>query len=445
MQVKEAELSERGTVSTSSALKDLRERLRRGDLDPVQVAEEHLNRANANAGRNVYLAMNREWTLAEAAALPKRFPDPATRPPLYGLPVSLKDCFDLVGFPTSAGSRFYSERNGTAPADSWVAAKLRKEGAVIIGKTHMQQLAFGITGENPDFGDCAQPRDEKRLTGGSSSGAAASVQEGSAVAAIGTDTGGSIRVPAAVCGLAGYRSSVGLGDWTGAAHLAESFDTLGWLFRDLRDTPLLANALLDVPIVEHDPPSLLCIGAIDGRFLRDCDADVLQEFEHFQYDLRSLGMAIDPLDSAVWSDPLEIFAPIQASEAAGTHGGFREHFEAAIAERLLWGASFSGQGLAELRHKQVKFRDRFEGLFHEFNYLIAPCAPMSALLLGADHSATRKRILRYTSPASLAGVPVVTIPLKHSGVQLIGPCRADDKLVAFAAHLGEILAGQPHN
>src|SRR5205823_66012 len=95
------------------------------------------------------------------------------------------------------------------------------------------------TGENPDFGDCLQPGKEGALTGGSSSGACASVLEGSAAAAIGTDTGGSVRVPAALCGLAGYRASLGRGDWRGAAHLAESFDTMGWLFRDLEEAPLL--------------------------------------------------------------------------------------------------------------------------------------------------------------------------------------------------------------
>ncbi len=427
-----------------SPLSELRNLLNRGELDPVRIAEDCLSKANSNAGKNVYLSLDPRWTLAEAAALPDRFPEATSRPPLYGLPISLKDCFDLAGFPTSSGSRFYAEHNGIAAADSWVAEKLRNQGAVIIGKTHLQQIAYGITGENRDYGDCVQPRDPKLLTGGSSSGAAASVQEGSAIAAIGTDTGGSLRVPAALCGLASYRSSVGLGQWTGAAHLAESFDTLGWLFRDLRDAPLLANALLDVPIARHEPKSPLRVGAIDARFLRDCDADVFHDFEHFKYELRSQGMTVGAIDSAVWSDPLEIFAPIQASEASGVHGAYAEHFEPAIAERLIWGAAFPGQELAELRHKQRRFRESFESLFHDFDYLIAPCTPMSALAIGADHSATRKRILRYTSPASLAGVPVVTIPLPHAGIQLIGACRSDAQLVAFAAHLGELRSSASH-
>ncbi len=148
-------------------------------------------------------------------------------PRLWGVPISVKDCFDLAGSPTTCGVRFYRDLNGTATRDSWLVEQLRAAGAVIVGKTHLHALAYGITGENPEFGDCVQPRDSGALTGGSSSGAVASVQEGSAVAAIGTDTGGSVRAPAALGGLAGYRSTIGRGDWRGGAHLAVSFDTHG--------------------------------------------------------------------------------------------------------------------------------------------------------------------------------------------------------------------------
>ena len=117
--------------------------------------------------------------------------------------------------PLQLRTRFYRDLNGIAERDSWLVEKLRAAGAVITGKTHLHPLAYGITGENPDFGDCVQPQDPGALTGGSSSGAGASIMEGSAVAAIGTDTGGSIRVPAALCGFAGYRASLGRGNWRG--------------------------------------------------------------------------------------------------------------------------------------------------------------------------------------------------------------------------------------
>jgi len=163
-------------------LQQLAEQIARGDITPLAAAEAALARANSNASRNVYIALDSERVRQEADTLPQRFP-PAAKPPLYGVPVSIKDCFDVAGFPTTLGSRFYAERNGTAREDSAVAARLREQGALIIGKTHMHPLAYGITGENPDYGDCVQPSDAQRLTGGSSSGAAASVSSSTLISA----------------------------------------------------------------------------------------------------------------------------------------------------------------------------------------------------------------------------------------------------------------------
>ena len=212
-----------------SPIAKLRAALLAGETSPRQLAEQALARANQNAGRNVYLSLDKDWTLREADRVHKEFGkefSSGEKPSLFGLPVSLKDCFDLAGFRTTAGTRFYPEKNDIAREDSAVAKRLRAQGAVITGKTNLHPLAYGITGENPDFGDCLQPANAKLLTGGSTSGGAASVQEGSAVAAIGTDTGGSIRVPAALCGLAGYRASIGLAWdrelWAGGIHLAQS-------------------------------------------------------------------------------------------------------------------------------------------------------------------------------------------------------------------------------
>ena len=427
--------------SSNSDLSQLRKLLNADDADPSTVASEAVARANSNSAKNVYLSLDREWTLAEAAALSQRFSNKTERPLLYGLPISLKDCFDLAGFPTTCGSRFYAEHNGVAESDSWVAERLRSRGAILTGKTHLHQLAYGITGENSDYGDCTQPCNAARLTGGSSSGAAASVQEASAVAAIGTDTGGSIRCPAALCGLAGYRSSIGFGvgldSWRGAAHLAQSFDTLGWLFRDLRDAPFLANALLDVPLLTHCAERPIRIGVVDTAFLHDADPQVLQEFEAFQEELKDLGISVQSFDSGAWKGSFDIFAPIQASEAAAIHAGYFDHFEAAIAERLAWGASISEAELRRLRGRHEDFRQGFDHLFVSYDFLILPCAPVSSLAAGADHSETRKKILRYTSPASLAGTPVVAIPLDGAGVQLVGRHGGDAALMAFAAYLGE--------
>src|SRR5271155_2614930 len=319
--------------------------------EPALQAQEALARANSNAGRNVYLALDRERVLAEAEVLTARFPDPAQRPPLFGVPIGVKDCFDVAGYPTTCGSHFYADKNGIAAADSAVAARLRQAGAVIMGKTHLHQLAYGITGQNREYGDCVQPDNPQALTGGSSSGSSASVQEGSAVASIGTDTGGSIRVPAALCGLAGYRSSLGLGlglggaqAWEGGFHLAVSFDTLGWLFRDLRDGPALAAALLDVPVVAA--PQSVAIAAVGEAYLHDCEPAVLEMYRGWQTELLRNGAQIHVFEPDFWTDAREIFGGIQAHEAAEVHRGFFENFEPTIRDRLVLGSSLSPPPLA---------------------------------------------------------------------------------------------------
>ena len=425
-----------------SPLAKLHQELFAGDTTPQQVAAEALQNGNQNAGRNVYLALDREWTRREAARVEQAFR--AAEKPLFGLPVSLKDCFDLRGFKTTAGTKFYAEKNQNASADSAVAARLREQGAVITGKTHLHPLAYGITGENRDFGDCAQPRDASLLTGGSTSGGAASVQEGSAVAAIGTDTGGSIRVPAALCGLAGYRASIGLAReqklWSGGVHLSQTFDTLGWIFRDLRDGPLLAEGLFGLKAAGIPSPRVR-VGALDGNFLRDCDACVQRAFATSKGRLASAGAGMGAFEADYWDQGLSIYAPIQASEAAAIHaphtGGDFSCFPPPIGERLAWGASLSSEEIQRQRKRHAEFRLRVDQLFDQHDFLLLPCSPFSQLQAGADHSETRMKILRYTVPMSLAGTPVVTLPFAEgAGMQLVAPRGADAKLLAYAATLG---------
>jgi aspartyl-tRNA(Asn)/glutamyl-tRNA(Gln) amidotransferase subunit A len=410
-----------------------------GKTDPLAQVRLSLSRANSNASRNTYIALNSDWTLAEAQRQIDRATYSGASLPLFGLPVSLKDCFDLTGFPTSSGSKFYAAHKQNASADSWVAARLRAAGAIITGKAHLHQLAYGITGENRDYGDCLQPADAGLLTGGSSSGAAASIQEGSALAAIGTDTGGSVRAPAALCGLAGYRSSLGVGDWTGGDHLAPSFDTIGWLCRDLRDLPFLAEALFDLPSenpASHKPR----IGILTGSLLETCEPQIHTAMNAWQDRLLRAGCEVQPFDPPFWPEAWDIYAPLQAAEAAKIHAGFFHEFDPVIAGRLEWGASLSEDEIKKLRQRHANFRSQHEQLFREFDFLLAPISPLTRLLAGAGHTDTRARLLRLTTPASLGGNPAIVLPSPQTGLQLIAATNADRRLLRFAAKLGEQLA-----
>ena len=429
----------------SWTIRDLRRTLATGDTLPSELAEVALARSNRNGGRNVYLWQDPAWTRAEAArieAMPRAsggiFGD--GRAVLWGVPISVKDCFDLAGAVTTCGSHYFRDRNGISARDSWLVEQLRTSGAVIIGKTNLHAMAYGITGENPEFGDCVQPRDAGALTGGSSSGAAASVQEGSALAAIGTDTGGSVRVPAALCGLAGYRSTLGRGDWRGGAHLAESFDTLGWLFRDLEDAPLLT-----APFAPADAPQarpFTRFAFVSDSFLHDCESEVAANFHQVVRNLQALGLQAHSIDTDWWKDSVEIFAPLQASEAAQLYADdlarsdFLPH-EPSIRERLKWGASFSPDEIAARRRHHADFRARMDDLFARYELVLLPCAPVARLQAKADHSQTRAKLLRYTSPFSLAGVPAITIPCAQGAVQVAAARGNDESLLQLAANYGK--------
>ncbi len=421
---------------SASPLRKLSVRMSLDEELLVESLDKAAQRANANLGKNTYLQLQDPFEQAEN--LRRRFPDTSSRPLLFGVPVSVKDCFDVTGSITTLGSRYYSETSRPAVTDSWVAGRLRQSGAVIMGKSHMQELAYGITGQNSWFGDCLQPTDPTLLTGGSSSGAAASVQEGSVLAAVGTDTGGSIRIPASLCGLAGYRSSLGRGSWGGAWHLASSFDTIGLIFRDLRDGPLLAAALFGIdPCPEPEGPQR--IGIPPESFIVECESIVVRQFDKCRRSLVSLGNKCNEFETDFWQESFAIFSAIQASEASVLHRGRSANFEPAIRERLEWGARLAESEIAKFREQCHTFRSRIEHLFARFDYLLLPASPVSRLLSGVDYSEQRSRIMRCTTPISLAGLPALVVP---GGLQVVARHNNDAQLLAFGFTLHRVTTEQ---
>jgi Asp-tRNA(Asn)/Glu-tRNA(Gln) amidotransferase A subunit family amidase len=443
-------------LAAISPLAALRRDVARDPAALARIAAETISRANSNASHNTYLHFSPEALREEASRLERSVLNSALRPPLCGIPISLKDCFDLAGTVTTCGSRFYAETTPPARTDSAMGKTLRHAGALITGKTHLHPLAYGITGQNPEFGDCLQPRDPTLLTGGSSSGAAASVQEGSALAAIGTDTGGSIRVPAALCGLTGYRASHSLaygagarpdtteGLWQGGAHLAWSFDTIGFLLRDPRDAAPIAEALFAVP--RATPPESPRLGFVDEVFLDDATPEVLEAYRGWRRHLATLVASSEAFDpSGRWAESREIFAGIQAAEAATIHAGNFHHFEPSIARRLETGALSTQAEIHDFHRRRSLFRLSIEALQERFDFIILPAAPVHELKAADDQSETRGRILRYTTPFSLSGSPVVSLPgellgaPRGTGIQLAAAPGRDGMLLAFAAQIAESL------
>jgi aspartyl-tRNA(Asn)/glutamyl-tRNA(Gln) amidotransferase subunit A len=210
---------------------------------------------------------------------------------------------------------------------------------------------------------------------------------------------------------------------------------MGWLFRDLEDAPLLA-----APFAPSEAPSIRAFtrfAFLGDSFLHDCEPAILEGLRATVRTLETMGLEGRSLDPEWWRESTEIFAPIQASEAARLHAGHFGRFETAIRERLEWGANLAQEEVSRLRARHAEFRARMDELFAEHELILLPCAPVAKLEAGADHGKTRARLLRYTSPFSLAGTPAVAIPRAAGGVQLSTARQADEALLAFAAKFGE--------
>ncbi len=421
------------------SLRELSTALQSGELTPTQLTGIALESARRSAVSRAFLMIDEAGAQAQAQALEAAGPGG----PLWGLPVSVKDLFDVRGLPTTCGSPFYAGTRPLPEADCPYVADWRAQGTVLVGKTNLNEFAYGITGENRWYGDVTQPGHPDRLTGGSSSGAAASVLMGAAAIGLGTDTGGSLRAPAALCGLVSYRATLGSEDAAGSFPLAHAFDTLGWLQRSLGDLAWVARNLrpgIPSTALSRAPR----VAVVRGDWLAPAEPEVLAGMERFVEALKAGGACVDSVEGVGWERAVDCFVPIQAHEAHGTHARYLTNhagaYDPAILPRLELGRGISAGRYAELLAERDAFRRGFDPLFQRFDVLIAPASAMRVLKAGADHAGTRPRMIRLTAPASLGGLPVVTVPWLEGGepglgFQCLGAPGSDGSLWSFAEWL----------
>ncbi len=433
-----------GPKFTTLRIRDLSDLITKGDVSPSEIAGDVVRCASEIRGSNCWQHFDPDDVLGQGRRQTTEAIDgDASR--LRGIPVSVKDLFDVAAQPTTCGSRFFGAGEPGPENDAAFVRLWREHGALLAGKTHLNEFAYGITGENPWFGDCTIPGRPDRLTGGSSSGAAASVSGGAACIGLGTDTGGSLRVPAALCGLVSFRSRDWFPDHRGTFPLARSFDTLGWLNRHLDDVGFVAAALFGdamKPSVGSTFPTLVFP---EGPLLEGCDTDIVSALKAFRELLREVGAPVVSCAADGWEEALDLFAPVQANEAFAVHRSrFRsdpDQYSPAVRARLQWGAQITEAEVAGLHERIGRLVSRMAGAFEEGPLLVVPAASVSCLRSGDDHGATRSRLLRLTTPASLGCWPVLTIPWRPAGeatgvgFQIIARREDEHRLVAFAGLL----------
>ncbi len=371
--------------------------------------------------------------------------------PLVGLTFAAKDLFDLAGLVTGAGNPDWAATHEPATIDAAAVAALLAAGATLGGRTITDELAFSLVGINVHYGTPRNGMAADRIPGGSSSGSASAVAHGLVDVGLGTDTGGSIRVPAACNGLYGLRPTHGRVSLAGAFALARSFDTCGWLTRDPSTLERVSEVLLGpeppgrVPAVAADVPELIV-----ARDLFDAaDRDVADALEPVLATLRAharvhedVALGADLLDAGV-----EAFRVIQGREMWAEHGGWIEavhpRFGLDIARRIEVLAALTAEDESQARVTRAAITNRLDALTAGGVAVVLPTMPTVAPLLSATEAELvtyRARTIGFTSPASLDGQPQVSIPAARTeagltiGISLLG-ARGDDRHLLRLARL----------
>jgi len=465
--------------------------LEQGAISSEEIVVGLLDRADRLKRLNVFVHLDPDHVLGQARAIDKRRRSGDPVGPLAGVPVAIKDLLCVEGEPTTCGSRML--RTFRPPYDATVISRLKQAGAILFGKTNMDEFAMGSSTENSAYGPTLNPWDETRVPGGSSGGSAAAVAAGLAPIALGSDTGGSIRQPAAVCGIVGLKPTYGRVSRYGLIAFASSLDQIGPFAHDLADTALILKAIsghdprdstsVDDSVPDYSatldtPPESLRIGVVPEFFGEGLDPEVesaireaIRVYEQAGATLREVSLPYSRSGIPAYY----IVAPAECSSNLarydGTIYGHRaadfsprypgeenlapmvrmmmasraEGFGAEVKRRIMLGTFVLSAGYADQYYNQALkvrrlIRNDFDSAFKEVDVLIGPTSPTPAFKLGERTANPLAMYLSdiYTITANLAGIPGLSIPcgLTKSnlpiGLQLLAPAFAEEKLLRTA-------------
>jgi aspartyl-tRNA(Asn)/glutamyl-tRNA(Gln) amidotransferase subunit A len=409
---------------------ELRHAFERRERSPVELIDQVENKLGA------FVTLDLEGAREQARAAEKAYARGEARP-LEGLTLGVKDLYDTAGMRTTYGSKIFS---GHVPAVDAAAVKRATDaGAIVVGKTLTHEFAWGITSVNPHFPPCRNPYDPERVPGGSSGGSAVALATGAVALALGTDTGGSIRIPASFCGVSGLKPTYGRISTEGIYPLARSLDHAGPMARDPADVKLLYEALAGRAAPEPAKRVAVC----PDLHVRPLEPGIRRAFEH----------AVQCLEAEVvelaFEHPARLYptyATIQNAEAALTHAAFyparRAEYGEDVAARLEYARRVTLADYVEAATERERIRSRFARLFSAADLLITPVAAVPPEPISQPtHQQFRDGVLPYTVPQDLAGLPTCAVPVGFDdlglpvGVQLTGPPWSEGRVLAAAAAL----------
>jgi aspartyl-tRNA(Asn)/glutamyl-tRNA(Gln) amidotransferase subunit A len=425
--------------------------LRAGETSSEQITEECLRRIHAEQSRlNAFILVMADDARRQARELDRELAAGHDRGPLHGVPISIKDLIDVRGTATTAASRV---RDGhVAEHDAPAIMHLRQAGAVFVGKTNLHEFAFGTTNEDSAFGPARNPHDPSRSPGGSSGGSAASVAAGMALATIGSDTGGSIRIPAAACGIVGLKPTYGEVSTDGVVPLSRTFDHLGPLAQSVTDAFLVYHALLGDHIAA--PPAPMPMTGVRLAIARKYFCDVLDDEVRARFDeaierLRAAGAHVDEIEIRHADLIATVYMHVSLPDAAAYHASaletMPERYTTNVRMRLEMARYILAEDYVRALHGREVLRREVDAALAQHDALLLPTLPIPAPTIGAttvkvgrDMQPVRTMMLRLTQPFNVTGHPAISIPAAPTasglpvGVQLVGCRLQTDALLRIA-------------
>lgn len=444
-------------------------------VSPVELVKFFLARIEQhNPALHAYLTVVRESALAAAQRSEKRLRAGRPLGPLDGIPVSLKDNIWTRGIRTTAGSKFLG--NFVPENDAMVAAKLARAGAVLLGKTNLHEFAYGITTGNPHYGAAHNPWDLKRIPGGSSGGSAAAIAAGLCVASVGTDTGGSIRIPAALCGIVGLKPTFGRVSAYGTVPLCPSLDHIGPLARTVGDAAILFSAIagrdpLDATTLAQprfkpfattrDLSSRLKsrftkkrplrLGLPKQYFFDGLAGEIRQSIAAAARSFERLGAIVKEVSLPHISDGDDASTAIALAEATNVHqsaGWYPAHahdYGEDVRKRLEMGRDVRAVDYLAAQETRKRVRADFEIALDDVDAILAPTVPIAAPLIGENsvqidskEETVRSALIRLNRPANFTGLPAISLPCGWTenglpiGLQLMGRAWGEEQLLSIA-------------
>jgi aspartyl-tRNA(Asn)/glutamyl-tRNA(Gln) amidotransferase subunit A len=443
------------------SIRELGRRIERREISPVEVTRASLARLEAHGGAlNAFITVTADEALGEAERAERSIMKGAYLGPLHGVPIGLKDLYQTRGVRTTGGSRVLAD--WVPDEDSTVTERLRRAGAIVIGKNNLHEFAFGPTGQNPHYGDTNNPWDTTRIPGGSSGGSAASVAAGICWASMGSDTGGSIRLPAALCNLVGLKPTYGRVSRYGVIPLAWSMDHCGPLTRTVEDTAIVMNAVSghdhrDPASVDRVTPDFsaildgrvggLRIGVLREQFGTQIDSEVQAANRTALETLRRLGAQVEEVSVPLAEQAMPASTVVLLSEAAAVHERWlakhRDLYGRLILLRLDAATTLTAVHYLKAQRARRALQDAFADLFQRVDLVASPTTPILAPTF--DEVSTegfRGGLVQLTRLFNLLGLPAISVPCGFSagglpiGLQLVGR-PWDEQTVLRAAHAYE--------